>query len=168
MRALFALILMASALPAAAVTKCVAADNSVTYTDGPCPAGSAAKSKLAPPPALLQEDIDRAAAELARLQQQSDAADAAQQRREQAVERQRARDEALERQAAAQALAQEKQELLRRQTEAMERMQAQPNVVFVPVQRPQLRPRPQPPSSTPKAVPAEPLMAPVGKRAPSQ
>ena len=54
-----AAVLAAVAMPASAVNKCVAADGSVTYTDGPCAGGSTQAKRIeTPPPLSYREQLE--------------------------------------------------------------------------------------------------------------
>lgn len=53
-----ALVIAAGAGPAAAVNKCVGNNGAVTYTDGPCPGGSAVSRLDTPPPLSAREEAD--------------------------------------------------------------------------------------------------------------
>lgn len=86
-----------------AVNKCVGADGRVTYTDGPCGAGSqGSKVDTLPPPSV--QDVNRIegrqaseAAERRRRQEIEQAAEAEQQRRAQREAQRRAEQEQAER-----------------------------------------------------------------------
>lgn len=53
-----ALVLAGLAGPALAVNKCVGTNGAVTYTDGPCPGGSAVSRVDTPPPLTAKEEAD--------------------------------------------------------------------------------------------------------------
>lgn len=130
--------------PALAIEKCRGADGKTLYTDAHCPPGTQRVGGLSADPPPSEADVAKAQAEQSRLAHEL-----------QRIERAKAESEASAAKARADAREAARQdaqqELLRRQTEALERMAQEqastPAVVYLPVvpRRPLPPPRPQPP-----------------------
>lgn len=145
MKSTFLILSLSLAIgPALAIEKCRGADGKTLYTDAHCPPGTQRVSGLRADPPPSEADVAQAQDEQARLAHELQRIERAKAEREASA----AKAQADAREAARQDA---QQELLRRQTEALERMAQEqastPAVVYLPVvpRRHLPPPRPQPP-----------------------